>query len=43
MMHLMILLDTIQKDDPDLSNEVEKRMNPVVYLRWSFFGKIVNG
>ena len=25
MMHLMILLDTIQKDDTNLRNEVEKR------------------
>ena len=49
MTRLIILLDTIQKTDTNLENEVQKRMiwtcisNPVEYLRQSFFAKIVNG
>ena len=36
MMHLMVLLDTIQKDDPDLRNEVQKKNDTSLRLESSF-------
>ena len=35
MTHLMVLLDTIQKDNKNLRNEVKKKPHELLYLEFS--------